>query len=79
MTSEIKRWGNSLALRIPKDVSQSLGLMEGSRVEVSLERGKLVIAPKKNKLEQLLKELEAAGRDPHGEMDWGKDKRRGLF
>jgi antitoxin MazE len=79
MTSEIKRWGNSLALRIPKDVSQTLGLTEGSKVEVKLSKGNLVISPKKSKLEQLLKALEAAGPDPHGEVDWGEDVGKERF
>ena len=49
MTNEIKRWGNSLALRIPKDISQTLGVTDGSQVEMNLEDGKLIIALLKRK------------------------------
>jgi antitoxin MazE len=73
MTSEVKRWGNSLALRLSKDISQTLGLKEGSKVEVKLNQGKIIISPKKSKIGDLLKRLEAAGRDPHGEIEWGED------
>jgi antitoxin MazE len=79
MTTEIKRWGNSLALRLSKDLSQTLGLKEGSKVEVKLSKGSLIISPKKSKLEDLLRQLEAAGPDPHGEIDWGEDVGKERF
>lgn len=34
---KVAKWGNSLAVRIPKDVAESLGLREGD--EVSLQPG----------------------------------------
>ena len=75
MITEIKRWGNSLAIKIPKDVVLSLGIKDGSQVEMTLEDGKLIISPKRTRFDSLLKKLEAyGGADPHGEIDWGKDK-----
>jgi antitoxin MazE len=41
----IKKWGNSLALRIPKPLADEIGLVEDSAVDLFLEEGKLVIAP----------------------------------
>ena len=74
MTNEIKRWGNSLALRIPKDLCRTLGLDEGSQVDMTVADGKLIITPKQARLTALLDALEAHGRpDPHGELDWGQD------
>jgi antitoxin MazE len=35
MVIQIKKWGNSLGLRIPRDIARTMGLEEGS--EVSLE------------------------------------------
>ena len=43
--TRIKRWGNSLALRIPKPLAKEIGLGEDSRVELSVEDGKLVVRP----------------------------------
>jgi len=75
MITEIKRWGNSLAIKIPEDLVQSLGIKDGSHVEVTLEDGKLIISPKRARLNSLLKQLEAYdGADPYGEVDWGKDE-----
>lgn len=80
MTHTVKRWGNSLALRLPKDFIQTLGLDEGSQVEMTLEEGKLVIAPRNMRLEKLLEALESYGQpDPHGEADWGDDVGKERF
>ncbi len=45
MKTRVQKWGNSLALRIPKSFASEVGLQRESPVEVSLEDGKLVIAP----------------------------------
>ena len=41
----IQKWGNSLALRIPKPLAAEVGLEDNSPVELSLCEGKLVISP----------------------------------
>lgn len=45
MKTRIQKWGNSLALRIPKSFAGEIGLGQDSPVEVSLEGEKLVILP----------------------------------
>jgi antitoxin MazE len=45
METVIRKWGNSLALRIPKPLADEVGLEEDSAVDLFLEEGKLVIAP----------------------------------
>lgn len=45
MRGTIQRWGNSLALRIPKSFATDARLDDGSAVEISLTRGALVIRP----------------------------------
>ena len=60
MVREVKRWGSSLALRIPKDIQTALDLGEGSQVTLELNQGKLVITPSKSdRLQKLLKALES--------------------
>ncbi len=57
MKSRIQKWGNSLALRIPKVIAEEVHLERNTEVEVSLEQGKLVVVPmtkKKWTLEALL-------------------------
>ena len=45
MRSRIQKWGNSLALRIPKSFATEGGLQRETPVEVSLVDRKLVITP----------------------------------
>jgi len=45
MKTRIQKWGNSLALRIPKSCAAETHLGQGTLVEVSLLDGKLLITP----------------------------------
>lgn len=45
MRSKVQRWGNSLAVRIPKPFANDVGLREDSPVEISVVDGGLVILP----------------------------------
>jgi len=46
MQSNIARWGNSLAVRLPADQIKALGLREGAAVEVTLTpAGEIRITP----------------------------------
>lgn len=71
MQTKIKNWGNSLALRIPRDYAQNLHLTDGTSVELRLTpEGLLLIpSPKKPSLDELLTGVtpELVG----GEEDWG--------
>lgn len=71
MIAKIQRWGNSLGLRIPKNVAQDIRLQEGSQVDLSIEEGRLIVAPLKRKY--TLKELadQITPENMHGETDWG--------
>ena len=44
MRTRIQKWGNSLALRIPKSFAAEAGLQKETSVEISLVNRKLVIA-----------------------------------
>ncbi len=57
MITKVQKWGNSLALRIPKSFASEVGLQTESSVDVSLDVGRLVISPvskPKPTLKQLL-------------------------
>lgn len=43
MRSRIQKWGNSLALRIPKSFAAEAHLKQDSQVEVSLVDGRIVV------------------------------------
>ncbi|MBI2896430.1 MAG: AbrB/MazE/SpoVT family DNA-binding domain-containing protein [Deltaproteobacteria bacterium] len=42
MVVKIQRWGNSLALRLPKAVVEKAGLGEGSSLDVEAKKGQIV-------------------------------------
>ena len=43
MKTHVQKWGNSLALRIPKSLAVEAKLAEDTPVELSLVKGKLVV------------------------------------
>ena len=40
-SSQIVRWGNSLAVRIPKWVAEAAGVSEGDAIELKAEHGEI--------------------------------------
>lgn len=78
MQGQISRWGNSLGVRIPKEVANRVGLADGARVEIEVRQGEVVISPVKRRLRYSLEEL-VAGVTPaeaharSAEIDWGPD------
>ena len=72
MQSRIRKWGNSLALRIPKIILNEVGLTEDSLVEMSIKDGQLIITPvqtSKYRLDDLLAQI--TDDNLHGEIDTG--------
>ena len=45
MLTKIQKWGNSLALRIPKAFALDAQLENDSFVEISIVKGKIIITP----------------------------------
>ena len=45
MRTRVQKWGNSLAVRIPKSFAAEVGIEQDSEVELSLSDGKLVLVP----------------------------------
>ena len=72
MRTVVQKWGNSLALRIPKSFAAEVGLQRETSVEISLANGKLVITPiakPKLSLKQLLAKV--TKENIHHEIDIG--------
>ncbi len=72
METRVQKWGNSLALRIPKPLALEIGVEADSLVELSLQEGKLLITPVVEPaltLEYLLAQVNED--NLHGEVDTG--------
>lgn len=72
MKVQIQKWGNSLALRIPKSFAIESRIEQGSLVDVSLDNGRIVVQPQAEReytLEELLAGVTKA--NLHGEVSFG--------
>ncbi|MEX2119889.1 MAG: AbrB/MazE/SpoVT family DNA-binding domain-containing protein [Pirellulales bacterium] len=72
MKTRIQKWGNSLALRIPKSCAEEAHVTQDSVVNISVEDGALIvrpIEPTRPTLEELLAEVTDS--NIHGEVDYG--------
>src|SRR4051812_44865182 len=45
MRVQITRWGNSLGVRVPKQVAREIGLNEGSQVDIEAADHRIIITP----------------------------------
>ena len=68
MTLPMKKWGNSLALRIPKDIATTLSIEYDTKMELSIVEGALVLKPLKNsRLEHLVSQINSS--NLHNEIE----------
>lgn len=73
MLTRVQKWGNSLALRIPKVFASGAKLTEESLVEISLVDGQIIIQPlpvQKWTLKQLLAGI--TNQNIHREIETGE-------
>jgi len=73
LETRVQKWGNSLALRIPRALASQIGLESGSPVRLSLRRKELVIVPvprPRLTLDDLL--AQATEENLHAETDTGR-------
>lgn len=73
MHSKVQRWGNSLAVRIPKSFAAQSQLTANSPVEITIEGDVITLRasrPKKYKLDDLLEGVTAE--NCHAEISTGK-------
>jgi len=71
MMTKIQKWGNSLAVRIPRSVAEDTRLSSGNAVDLEVHDGQIVIAPARRRfrLEDLLRRV--TPRNRHEEVATG--------
>ena len=70
METVVKKWGNSLGVRIPSNIAKEVSIVEGSHVEIEDIDGQIIIKPRNNyNLKELLKGISKENR--HDEIDTG--------
>lgn len=72
-TTKVKKWGNSLAIRIPQAIVSNMGLSTDSNMQIT-SNGTIVTLkpenPKKVTLSGILDKI--TPENVHKEVDWGK-------
>ncbi len=73
MLGQVARWGNSLGIRIPKDIACQVGLTVGAKVEIEAAGTQVVIsvARPRYRLTDLLVGMTPEGM--HDAFEWGDD------
>ncbi len=73
MQVQVQKWGNSLALRIPKAFAKQTKISKGSLVDLSIKNNNLIIIPileeKEYSLESFLSKIDES--NIHSEIDFG--------
>jgi antitoxin component of MazEF toxin-antitoxin module len=72
MKTTLSKWGNSLAVRIPKPILNSLGFKEGMSFEIDYRNGAFVLAP-------VLRKVREGWAEAAKEAHQNGDGRGGLF
>lgn len=80
MKVTVAKWGNSIAVRLPKGVSEELGLKPGKELDLVVERGEIRLRRRAGNssarlLEQMVAEAKRLGPEYEPEtVDWGPDR-----
>lgn len=79
MPANVARWGNSLAVRIPRALAERAHIAEGTPIELREENGRIVIEPvvPPLRLEDLLARVTPEAM--HEAFDWGPDVGREIL
>jgi len=73
MQTKVQKWGNSLALRIPKVLALDAHIKEGSLIEIAVSNGEIVAKPTMKAvfdLKELVRQI--TPKNVHGEVKTGK-------
>lgn len=81
MKVKIQKWGNSLAVRIPKSFAVQTEIEQDTTVDLSILEGNIIVKPEKRKpkltLEELLQKVNSE--NLHGEIDTGAPMGKEVF
>jgi antitoxin MazE len=70
MEAVVKKWGNSLGIRIPSLIARELSLKDVSCVEINENKKKIIITPiQKNRLSEMVSKINK--QNLHAEIETG--------
>lgn len=75
MEAHVRKWGNSLAVRIPRSFAEEVGIHEGTEIDLHITENGLTITPKKREALNLASLMEKMNdNNIHGEIDFGQSE-----
>ncbi len=79
MVTRVQKWGNSLALRIPRSFAVQAKVAAGTAFDIAVAKGRLVIRPvhQRYRRRDLLKAVDA--RNLHAEVQTGRPVGREVW
>ena len=80
MKTTAQKWGNSLAIRVPKSVAVQLGLKAQDDLDIEVRDGNVLLKPhlqRVYRLEDLVKRI--SPKNVHGEIDTGTPVGREIW
>lgn len=72
MLAKAQKWGNSIAVRIPKPIAEDSGIHEGDHLDIAVVEGSVVLTPQQPphyRLDDLLQKITSD--NLHGEISFG--------
>jgi len=72
MKTTVQKWGNSLAIRIPRNITNETKVYEGSSVNIMVEDGNIILSPatREYSLQELLNKI--SDENIHSEVSTGE-------
>jgi antitoxin MazE len=77
MQIAIKKWGNSLGIRIPQNILNSLHLKENQNLNIEIDNGNILIKPMTRQLESLLAQIKP--KNLHNEIYFGSSEGKEIW
>jgi antitoxin MazE len=80
MATRVRKWGNSIAVRLPKLVAEAASLSEGMPVTIMARDGRITVEPVRAsayRLGDLVRKINRRNR--HGAVDSGKPRGREVW
>lgn len=73
MTTKVQKWGNSLGVHLPKEVTEKIGINQGTEVTFKPTKNGVLLEPKTAEptLADLLNKITPENR--HDEIDFGRE------
>jgi len=80
MVTVVKRWGNSIGVRLPKSLARELEIEEGSEVSVEARNGRIVISPLRRRRYRLAALVQGiTPRNRHHAVETGKPQGKEVW